>query len=469
MSKPNIIWITVESTRADHTSIDGSGRDTTPAIRRLAEHPRGRAFSASFSHGIWTLASSASILTGTYPSHHRTGMDREVIPDDLVTVPELLSAVGYRTACLSPNAHVSAATGLDRGFDRFAWINSTTLLRTVGPRAILKYLRHVLRYGDGLSTETARYGTGYMMTDLAKRWVREFAGGEEPFFLYAHYGDPHHPYHPPRRVLRRFADAFDLSIDDARDLGMYHSDGLHRLIARGCPFTDAQWEALAALYDAEIRYTDERIGELVDHVRSLGLDDTIFVVTADHGELFGERGMLAHMVVTDDAVSHVPLVVHGFDEILDHGSNTVQHIDLVRTLLEHVGARTDTLQGIDLRTGSRSASIVQRGADRFEKKLGLFAEHDPSFDSSRYHTGTVTAVRTPHFKYVRGEDDATLALLPDEETDVSDAFPGVARALDAELDRFLAGDGRHVDSEERSGSYTAAMKRQLSSLGYITD
>ncbi|MFC6964050.1 sulfatase-like hydrolase/transferase [Halocatena marina] len=192
----NIIWITIESTRADHTSLYSYERDTTPNLRRIANSDGGRSFSNCISHGIWTRSSIASILTGTWPSRHRAGMDSERIPAELKTVPELLRESGYHTAAISPNANLSSATDLDRGFDDFVWIDKSTLLKNINKSTILKNIINIRNHGGGMTRDTRRHNTGYMMGDMAKRRLRSFANSSEPFFLYLHFGDPHHPYYP---------------------------------------------------------------------------------------------------------------------------------------------------------------------------------------------------------------------------------------------------------------------------------
>jgi arylsulfatase A-like enzyme len=469
MRQPNVVWITLESTRADHTTMGGYSRDTTPNLDRIARASRGRTFGNCHTHGIWTLASSASILTGTVPTHHGAGMENDAIPEALDTVPERLRDVGYRTACLSPNSHLSGGTDLDRGFDDFTWLSADTLVEEAGPRILLKYLRNCRRHGPGLTTDTRRHGTGFIMNEIAKRRIGSYAGDDEPFFLYAHYGDPHHPYHPPRRFLEPYADDFEMDVDEALEFGQYHHDNFHQLIADGCPFTDDEWNVLHALYDAEVAHTDELVGDLFAHTRELDLDNTVFVVTADHGELFGEQGMLAHLVVADDAVTHVPCVVHGSDALAKYDGETVQHSDLMTTLLETAGADTSGMQGCDLRAESREHTLTQRGAKRTLKNLERFEELNAEFDRTRYHAATLHALRTREFKYQRSDERAELFELPDETVDVAEDHPAVAERLDDDLDEILETDGQPVSAEGRDGEFTDAMKEQLADLGYLVD
>lgn len=464
--QPNVVWITLESTRADHTTLDGYDRDTTPTLQRMAAAPAGRSFECLTS-GIWTASSSASILTGTYPSRHGVGMTRDVLPAELDTVAERFGEVGYDTACLSPNAHLGPGTGLDRGFDRFSWISRSTLLDAVGPRTLLKYALGVRRHGPGLTLDVAKHNTDFLATDVAKRWIGSVLS--EPFFLYVHLGGPHHPYYPPRSYLERFVDGVELSTDEAQELAAHHHEHLDELIAEGCPFTDEEWAALLAMYDGTIAAADEMVGVLFDYVRDSSLEDTIFVVTADHGELFGEGGMLAHKVVVDDAVARVPLVIHGLEDVVSYDGSMVQHVDVSTTLLEHVGARTEQFQGIDLRRETRDRGFVQRGARRYRKNVERFREHEPGFDASRYHGGTLHAIRSSEFKLLKSDDRTELFELPDERTVVSEQYPRVAASLEATLDEWLATTGRPLDATTTEAELTDAMREQLENLGYIVD
>jgi uncharacterized sulfatase len=471
MNRPNVVWITVESTRADHTFLDDYERATMPNTERIARAENGRGFESCFSHGIWTLSSSASILTGTYPSHHGTGTVHDVLPEGIETVPERLGEVGYRSGLVAPNGQVSPTTGLDRGFDDFAYLSRDTIVGTAGWRTLAKYALSFPRHGPGLTLDTNRFDTGFLTNDIAKRWLRSYEASDDPFFLYTFYGDPHHLYYPPRKELREFADAFNMSIAEARDVSRRHSEDLHENIADGCDFTDDQWRAIKALYDGEIAYTDDRIRGLVSYLAELDLlEDTIVVITADHGECFGEDGMLAHMVTTNDAVCHVPLVTYGFEGISEY-EGMVQHADVMTTLLDRVGARTDGLQGIDMREDSRGYTITQRGWQRAKRNLDRFAELNPDFDDSPYHHADLTALRTPEFKYLASEERTELFELPDETEDVSASYPEERDRLAGVYARWTETAGRpgYAEGEPHRAEYSETMKRQLADLGYLLD
>ncbi|RRJ31399.1 sulfatase [Halocatena pleomorpha] len=466
----NIIWITIESTRADHTSLHSYDRDTTPNLQRIADLDGGRSFSTCISHGIWTRSSSASILTGTWPSRHRAGMDSERIPTELMTVPELLREEGYHTAAMSPNANLSSGTGLDRGFTDFMWIDKSTLLDDMSKATLLKYLFNIRTHGGGLTRDTWRHNTGYMMLDMTKRWLRSFLHSTEPFFLYLHFGDPHHPYYPPLPILKRETARLGLSPKEAEEIALHHHSHIDELVAQGCPYTEEEWRALTALYDGGIEYADKIIGELFDYASALNLDNTVFVITADHGESLGEQNLLGHKIGVHDGLIHVPLIVYGSEEMLDYAGETIQHIDVMKTLLESIGSDTSQLQGIDLRNETRTHTITQRGPCRRQRTLDAYREFNPDFDVSRYLPGMLTAIRTTKFKYLKGENDSRLYRLPDENTDVAAYYDNVTQQFDEKLTRWWEHSGKPItDSEPIDSAFTEALREQLTDLGYFVE
>jgi len=458
---PNVVWITLDSLRADHTTMGGYHRDTTPNLARIADTDAGLAFEHCISSGIATPYSTASILTGTYPMRHGVKIDNEYLPENLVTLPDLFRRAGYRTACLSRNSYVSPGTGLDRGFDRITWINGSNIHRAVPLRTLAKYLLNIRRHSAGLTRETGKYATPYVMNDVAKRWLGDLRD-EEPFFLYLHYNEPHRPYYPPLPWLETYTEDLEMSATEAAEFALDVHRTMEERVASGLEFTDDELAALHAMYDAEIRYTDAMVGRLFDHIQSLELGPTILILTADHGELFGEQGVLAHKLVVDDALTHVPLVTHGFDGIDHQTDELVQHLDLTTTLAEMVGEATDQLQGVDLRETTRDHAFLQQGVFDFD----LFTDHDPDFDTSRFHSGTLNAIRTTEFRYERSDSMERLYQLPDETTDVREDQPEVATELSETLAAWVdaTADTLQADTDSQLDD---AMRQQLRDLGYV--
>lgn len=465
---PNVVWITLESVRAANTFLDGYERNTTPNLQRISRHPDGVGFPNCFSQSMWTPASSASILTGTYLFEHRVGYDGkadEPLPEEILTLPQLLMDEGYRTACLTPNSYLSDVTGLDRGFETYHWFSLTDAFRN--RETLLPFVKYLIRsgtYGPGLSLDLNRHNKTYIMLNVLKRWIRTLTADSAPFFLYTHCPNPHLPYTPPLKWLDQFTADIEFSATEALELSLetYGSrDRMVQRIADGCEFSQAEWEALMAMYDAEIAYADEFVGVLYDYVRRSTTGETVFVITADHGDLFGEHGLLGHNLVLDDALTNVPLVIHGLDGVANAADSVVQHVDVTRTIAQRLGVSHHQFSGVDLRKKTPEYAISQRGVPHFDEYL----DANPAFDPDRFHPTPMTALRSDEYKYVRSTRKAELFALPDERTDVCDSFTEVCDRLDAELDSRL--ESMEPRSAAESAEYTDAMKEQLSRLGYL--
>lgn len=435
-------------------------RNTTPELKRIASSEYGEDFSNCIAHSISTLPSSASILTGTYPSHHTVGVDGSFLPSSLQTVPELFDQIGYHTACLSRNGHISSGSGLDRGFNQFKWLASSTLHQAVSPLVLAKYILNLHRHSAGLAFDTAKHATPFLINETAKQWLSSFTGKREPFFLYLHYNEPHRPYFPPLPYQSKYTDEIAASTEEAAKISMEVHRSLYERVAKG-DVTDHEREALIAMYDAEIAYTDLMVGQLFEFIQSLDLAETVIVITADHGELFGEHGLFSHKLVLDDALVNVPLVVHGADFGAPDDA-LVQHADVMETLLARAGEDTIQLQGINLDETKRHHTVVQRAPANFDP----FLEHNPDFNVGKFHTPLLTAIRTNHFKYQRSDDGAQLFELPDENTNISDYYPNVTSQLAETLTSFMETDGRPVGAAP-DAQFTDPVRRQLRDLGYV--
>lgn len=457
----SVLWITLESIRQDHTSLADHGRDTTPQLRSLARD--GRSFSDCHSHDIWTRASSASILTGYPSSAHRTWSSDAKLPGAIRTIPESFRDASYRTACISPNANLSAATGLDRGFEHFHYLVRSTLLEEAGWRSLAKWALNYRAHAGGATLDGNQHCIGYLSNAIAKRHIETAADTDEPLFLYLHHGDSHHPYVPPVAWRSRFADDRERSAASGIDLALEMSAQLHEFIAREAPFTDDEWRVLTTLYDSTIAYVDSLVGDLVEYARAR-LPDPIVVVTADHGELFGEHGLLAHMLVTDDAVSRVPLVVAGLDDLPSSG--LIQHADVMQAICNELDIDHPVPAGRDPRDTRRTYAVTQRGGKRARQKLETIAAHNAAFPVGEFHSSDLTAVRTDRWRYQRSDDGAELFARDRETTDVSGEHPGPANRLDDYLTEWTQDVGRPVGRTEEA-TFDDEMAAQLRDLGYL--
>lgn len=305
----NIIWLVVDAMRADHLGCYGYPKPTTPFLDELAAE--SLVFTSAYTNAPWTRSATASMLTGLYPSAHQTQSDRSKLPAGIRTLAEELRDLGYRTAAVVGNGNASSIANLDRGFDDY--IDTVT-------------------HWEGLPTAAQVF-------DDAIDWLRNRRPADKPWFLFLFVVDVHDPYHAPAEYEKQWLGDF-----------------------KGEPRRRAHWEykndypeeerlSMIALYDAAVRYTDDQTRRLFDQVKQLGLyDRSTIVVTADHGEAFGEHGYYLHSYHHHEEFLHVPLIVRspawkGSGEI----PHLVQHVDLAPTLITLAGGtpRTD-LPGVHL-------------------------------------------------------------------------------------------------------------------------
>lgn len=302
-SPPNVLVILVDALRPDHLGIGGYDLPTSPTIDGLAEE--GVVFSSAFAHSTWTKPSIATLFTSLYPGQH--GIDRvgfqagetystDVLAEGYDALAERFQAAGYATIGVVNQVHLKPRFGFSQGFDHYQAV------RGVGARELNKKLLRQLRTLNS-----------------------------PPFFAYLHYLDVHWPY--TRRVrdkLDTFGDLTMVSEPPSRG-------NLVDAWARDLD-SEADLEALKARYDHEISFIDNAIRELMARLRGMELlENTIVVVTSDHGEGFLEHGKLLHSYAPYDEVLRVPLVFRLPPELLSPVSEVaapVGLIDVMPTLLE---------------------------------------------------------------------------------------------------------------------------------------
>lgn len=465
-NRPNVVWVTLDSVRADHTTMGGYERDTTPALQRLAADEQGRYFDQCISHGRYTRVSSSSMLTGAYPSRHQIGYGNHAIPSSLTTVAERFQAQSYRTGLISDNLFVSSALGLDRGFDKSTCLMPSslselprTVLQDVGWKPMLKYLVGLRKHSAGFTPDLTKHSRTYLIDSVASEWLASFER-EEPFFLYIHNDQTHRPYPPPLPYRDEFIDETDLSVGEAAETAFRIHDELVDIVANGCNLSEDEWDALVAMYDAALRYVDEWLGDLVEYIRNGPFGETIIVVTSDHGEFFGEHGLLGHKWILDDTLLNVPLVTHGLDVETE---GVVQHSDIMATLLELAGADTEGIQGVDLRHEDRDYAIAQ---DHQTYAAETLESHNSGASIPRLSTTERSVIHDGEYKLLLDESNEELYQLPDEATDVSTGQPETHDRLAAELTQWLESAGDSVDGTAR-GEFSDDMRSHLADLGYM--
>lgn len=277
---PSVLMVVLDTVRRDRTSLYGYGRPTTPNLERLAR--RSVVFHRAWASGSHSLPSHASLLTGLRPSEHGAHSTPRphaaasgylALRSEVATFPEVLARQGYVAAGVSANAAIfDAGTGLSRRFPLLAATARRACAHVPLPFAL------VHRAG-GANPPWPCYATWNAdhITRAASTWLAEL--GPSPYFLLVNYFDAHGPYRSPDAFRRRFPPP-----PGSRD-----PEGG---------------------YDASVAYVDAALGGLLEALERSGRrDDTIVVVTSDHGELLGEGGRFGHPGSTRDEILRVPLLI----------------------------------------------------------------------------------------------------------------------------------------------------------------
>jgi len=275
---PNVVLIVLDTVRADHLSAYGYSHPTSPTLEAFAR--QAIRFTQAYSLSTWTLPAHASLFTGLYPSAHGATQQHLWLDDRFDTLAELLHGRGYTTAAFSGNPWVARATHMEQGFD---------------------VMQEMWGRPEANETGTFPHATNRLVFDWLARRSRD-----RPFFLFVNYIEPHFPYSAPATYEAPFVDPTSTA-DERRQAEVRWTDWyLHP------PTWTPRLAALrAALYDAELSYVDAILGELLAELRRAGVyDDSIIVITSDHGENLGEHGHLDHVFSLYNTTLHVPLLLH---------------------------------------------------------------------------------------------------------------------------------------------------------------
>ncbi len=332
---PNILIVLVDALRSDHLGAYGYRRPTSPVFDRLAAE--GTLFENAYAHGNRTILSTPALFTSLYKSYHgAVGFKDQVapLPDDRITITELARDAGYTTLGMMSNIYLKSPFNLTQGFDRLEEFNTLRFRLTVYRALVLLGFMPKPQYVQTTSP------TATEVTDAAITWL-DRARGKQPVFLYAHYMDVHHEYTPPQQYAQMF-ESGNPEVDniDAQMLFLKST-----VLVKQKPPIDLsanETQRLRNLYDACIRYTDEEIGRLIDHMESLDPNRELIVVfTSDHGDEFMEHGSLYHTNLLHEELIRVPLLVwRSQDKTERRVSQLARHVDVLPTMAEWLNQPT---------------------------------------------------------------------------------------------------------------------------------
>jgi arylsulfatase A-like enzyme len=346
--RPNILLIVMDTVHADHLAVYGYERDTTPNLRDLAHD--SMVYSNAISASDITLTSHASLFTGMYPSWHgaycdpQNAMYGRALSNRYPTIAELLHSNGYRTTGVAANLYLRADFGLERGFDRFRIPRPVPLLASENAYM----LRRSLRRGLTLFFDTAQFDRLYALgEDINTELFAELAAlpkSGAPAFTFINYMDAHFPYVPPAPFDNRYP---------GRRSGMTQDDleAEQKVLVSENGAAPGYRPHCVSQYDGGIAYVDRQVGDVVAWLKHRGAyDNTMIVVTSDHGEAFGERHRVGHANSPYQNLLHVALIVK-YPHQAHRGTEQrpVSLTDVAPTILQAAGiASPQTMQGRSL-------------------------------------------------------------------------------------------------------------------------
>lgn len=453
--RPNIVFLTMDTVRADHTSFGGYARGTTPVLQQVSKE--WTIYNHLFGASDMTLSTHASMFTGLYPRQH--GAMHVPIPGSPVgrplagsfdTLAEVLARNGYSTASIAANAGwFTPFFGLTQGF-QVSDVHTVMSLERSGTG----YVRVLVRTLLTPFIATQDFDLAIRRAEEINSDVFRFLEGRKQkgtsFFLFLNYMDAHTPYLPPEPFDRSYPGK-DPSLLASRVSAM-EPDGTDKAYK----LTPAERDALLSQYDGAIAYEDRQAGQLIDKLKSLGLyDNTLILITADHGEHIGDHQLFTHGISVYQSLIHVPLLIKYPHQSEGAEVDTpVSQIDFMPTLLATAGVRVPAgLTGLDLRTVSSAPQRI------------LFSA---SYQDHGIDNQTATAVIANGFKFIdstRGTRELyDLARDPEEQHNLYNASDPFSREMRAHLAEWLkipafrAPQGTKIDEENL---------RRLKSLGYV--
>lgn len=440
--RPNVLLIVLDAARADHFEPYGAPRGSTPVVAELARS--GRHVPYAYAAGSWTVPSHAAMFSGLLPRAAGLSRAPEGTPQSCRPqlqalrerlLPEVLRRSGYETRALSTNAWLTPLSGFDTGFDKFELIDPSRNLefgsegRRHGARAAWEALR--ARADDG--------ARGAL--DLLGVWLAQ--PRTQPLFCFVNLVEAHSPYLPPKPFNDLGAlDRMRAAADARRYLSM---NAIWRASLGQLEVPSEVIERMRRLYAASIGSLDAWIGEVLERLAHAGmLEDTLVIVTADHGENLGEGGMMGHSFSLDERLLRVPLIASGPAELAP-GHDLVS----LAALPSHLAQALDIDEhpwGEPLSDGIAVAQFdppTQPGDPRNELMLDLWGLTDISGELTRRFTSRLTSATDGELKILRRGQAEDLFLLradPLEQRPLDPTggpAPQVAR-LRAALDRSEA-------------------------------
>lgn len=400
---PNIIIIVLDNCGSKHMSLYGYRRKTTPNIGRIAEECV--VYNNCFSPAIWTTPSHASLFTGLYPTEHKadgSAWDKYYLDGNLNLLQQVLKDLGYITIGISSNYLISTQMGFNRGFTKFYDMEIPYLFKDelILPsfKTNLERLFYIIK--QLLNIENAKPAVYRLLnalyrkykssrgitvsensaiftvkaTNLFKTILTDLHKQDSPFFIFINYMETHDKYNPPSKFRHRFGKYSDRDIKTQPSISDIYKNNV----------PEESINLLIDLYDEEILFIDEIIGDIYSYLKTFkSFENTLFILTSDHGEAFGEHGHFGHNTSVFNENIQVPLLIkfpkdcHIFPSF---NNELVQTHDLYATIMDILNSPYPIPDSsISLITGQRKYALSQSISSTFQKGLDIDVSNTNQF------------------------------------------------------------------------------------------
>jgi arylsulfatase A-like enzyme len=428
---PNVLLIVLDTVGAEHLSLYGYSRPTTPQLERLAK--TGVRFEHAISTAPWTLPSHASMFTGRYP-HELSVQWHAPLDSAQPTLAEVLTARGYSTAGFVGNTvYCSSESGLNRGFAHYE--DFTVSAKQIIPNSsvVEKIADHDTVRRIGFSEESFGRKTAERINSDVLNWLAH-KDPQRPFFAFLNYFDAHAPYAPAKPFDSQFGSRQPSS---------------NPRVKPSEKWSEAEVQAELDAHDGAIAYLDQQVGLLFDELQKRGLlENTLVIITSDHGEEFHEHGVMAHGWSTYLKALHVPLMI-AFPSRVPSGKSVSEPVtlrDLPATVLDLLNLSDQSkLPGSSLVRywdSSRDSAGVARSP--LLSELGLQTRDVPEQYPILRGKGSLDSLIVDRYHYIKSGDGREELYDwqsdPSEKTDLvrSDVAQRTMEEMRKTLERTLA-------------------------------
>ncbi len=482
-SQPNIILITMDTVRADHLSLYGYERDTTPNLKRLSQE--AILYKNAIATSNMTLPSHASIFTGLYtrshgahhvfetqnPADDRAGVFYDwahnmPLDDKFSTIAEILSKKGYRTMAVVANqGYLGDSYRLTQGFQHYDYRTPVPFLGQFRGKVHPFYLRQSIHTFLSKFIHSSDYDMAFRNADEINDEVftlLDETKKSERFFLFINYMDPHFPYTPPSPYDKLFPGK-----DETYTPGKF-VEMEKQVMKLERKITGREQKHIVSQYDGGIAYVDFHIGELIKRLKKAGLyEKTVIIITSDHGEAFGERDFIQHENSVYQNEVYVPLLIRypgtGQSKVVDE---FVSGVDIMPTVLDFLGYEIPgNLQGISLLKPEHLNNRFVISESFSSRKKLKWHKRFYNIERAVFSGGMKLITST-----LKKQELYDVSTDPNETTNIYSKNTDVAVDLEALLNQWLS------DTKEESPYFKSSLSHKkidkdtldrLKALGYI--